>query len=154
MLLSFRYFKVHDFLEEIIQEFVPRAEKKNLSLILLPVDKSLKIYGDRQRLRQVMVNLITNALKYTDTGSVTIGIADETGSCRIIVRDTGIGIPADDLKRIFERFYRVDKDRSRMMGGTGLGLAIVKHIVEAHGYKVEVSSEMGKGTEFSFRVKK
>jgi len=154
MLLSFRYFNAYEFLEEIIQEFIPKAQEKNLSLILLPLDSSLKIYGDKQRLRQVMVNLIMNALKYTDAGSVTIGIADEAERCRIFIRDTGIGIPAEDLKRVFERFYRVDKDRSRMMGGTGLGLAIVKHIVEAHGFKVEVTSEPGKGSEFSFRVKK
>jgi len=73
---------------------------------------------------------------------------------KIIIRDTGIGIPAEDLERIFERFYRIDKTRSRSVGGTGLGLAIVKHILEAHGSTIFVKSEVNKGSEFSFKLKK
>jgi two-component system, OmpR family, phosphate regulon sensor histidine kinase PhoR len=81
-------------------------------------------------------------------------VEEEPKHGKIIIRDTGIGIPHEDIQRIFERFYRVDKARSRAVGGTGLGLAIVKHIVEAHGSKIEVKSEPEKGSEFSFRLKK
>ncbi|PKL82057.1 MAG: two-component sensor histidine kinase [Ignavibacteriae bacterium HGW-Ignavibacteriae-3] len=154
MLMSFRYFTAFEFLDEIIQEFIPRAEEKNLKLIFEPVNRHIKIYGDKQRLKQALNNLIMNAIKYTDSGSVSVGVKEEEKVCRIFVKDTGFGIPGNDIKRIFERFYRVDRDRSREMGGTGLGLAIVKHIVEAHGFNVEVKSELGNGSEFSFCLKK
>jgi two-component system phosphate regulon sensor histidine kinase PhoR len=101
-----------------------------------------------------MTNLIVNAIKYTETGKVEVGIEEEEQFGSVFVNDTGIGISVSDLNRIFERFYRVDKDRSRELGGTGLGLAIVKHIVEAHGSKIEVKSQVGKGSNFSFKLKK
>ena len=101
-----------------------------------------------------MINLIQNAIKYTEKGKVEILTEEENKFANIIVRDTGIGIPGSDLDRIFERFYRVDKARSRSVGGTGLGLAIVKHIIEAHGSKISVTSELNKGSQFSFRLKK
>ncbi len=154
MLMSFRYFNVHEFLDGIIHELKPVAEKKNLELNLVEFNIKLQLFGDKQRLRQVMTNLIQNALKYTETGKVDVGVIEEENSGRIFVRDTGIGISPNDVNRIFERFYRADKDRSREMGGTGLGLAIVKHIVEAHGSKVELVSHLGKGSEFSFSLKK
>ncbi len=154
MLMSFRYFNVHEFLEGIIHELKPVAEKKNLELNLVEFNPKLQLFGDKQRLRQVMTNLIQNALKYTETGKVDVGVVEEENAGRIFVRDTGIGISPNDINRIFERFYRVDKDRSREMGGTGLGLAIVKHIVDAHGSKVELVSHLGKGSEFSFSLKK
>ena len=154
MLMSFRYFNVHEFLESIIHELKAVAEKKNLELNLVELNTKLQLFGDKQRLRQVMTNLIQNALKYTETGKVDIGVIEEENSGRIFVRDTGIGISPNDVNRIFERFYRADKDRSREMGGTGLGLAIVKHIVDAHGSKVELVSHLGKGSEFSFSLKK
>ena len=153
MQMSFRYFDAHEFLEGIILELHSHAERKNLELNLLPLDPAIQIFGDRQRLRQVMTNLIMNSIKYTENGSVEVGISQDGKSGRIFVRDTGIGIAENDINRIFERFYRVDRDRSREMGGTGLGLAIVKHIVEAHGSKVEVKSELGKGSEFYFYLK-
>lgn len=154
MLMSFRYFNIHEFLESIVHEFKPYALRKNLQLDLVPFNPSLLLFGDRQRLKQVMTNLIMNALKYTETGSIEVGVMEEENTGKIFVRDTGIGIPENDISRIFERFYRIDKDRSRELGGTGLGLAIVKHIIEAHGSKVEVVSELGKGSEFSFRLKR
>jgi two-component system phosphate regulon sensor histidine kinase PhoR len=102
-----------------------------------------------------MENLLSNAIKYTDAGgTVSLSAVEKDGSVRLSVSDTGCGIPAEHIPRIFERFYRVDKGRSRDVGGTGLGLAIVKHIVEAHGSKVEVRSEVGKGSEFSFTLRK
>lgn len=154
MQMSFRYFSAFDFLENVISEMKQQAENKNLGLKLLLFNKSLQLFGDRQRLKHVMTNLIMNAIKYTETGSIEIGIKEEENFGRIFVSDSGIGISENDLDRIFERFYRVDKDRSREAGGTGLGLAIVKHIVEAHGSKIEVRSKIGKGSEFSFCLKK
>jgi len=154
MRMSFRYFNINEYLESIVQEFQPMAEEKKISLVYHNVKDNVQLLGDKQRLRQAFINLLTNAIKYTEEGSVEVLVEDEPKHCRIIVRDTGIGIPAEDLNRIFERFYRVDKARSRAVGGTGLGLAIVKHIVEAHGSKVEVNSKPGKGSEFSFRLKK
>lgn len=154
MHLSFRYFKLNEFLEEARQELIPLAESKALSLRLIPVRGDLKVYGDKARLKQVVINLVENAIKYTDEGSVEVSADEDEKSVRISVRDTGIGISKHDLPRIFERFFRVDKDRSRTAGGTGLGLAIVKHIVEAHGSNVEVISTEGIGSQFSFRLKK
>ena len=153
MLMSFRYFNVHEFLEGVIHELKPSAARKNLELNLVESNPKLQLFGDKQRLRQVMINLIQNALKYTEVGNVDVGVIEEENTGRIFVRDTGFGISSNDINRIFERFYRADKDRSREMGGTGLGFAIVKHIVEAHGSKIEVNSELGKGTEFYFSLK-
>jgi len=102
-----------------------------------------------------MVNLIDNATKYTAAGgSIVVTCREEPNNVRITVKDSGVGIAAEHLPRIFERFYRVDRERSREAGGTGLGLAIVKHIVEAHGSKVEIESEVGKGTTFSFSLRR
>ena len=152
--MSFRYFNVHEFLEGIIHDLNPVAEKKNLGLNLVEFNPKLQLFGDKHRLRQVMVNLIQNALKYTEVGNIEVGVIEEDKTAKVFVHDTGIGISGNDIDRIFERFYRVDKDRSREMGGTGLGLAIVKHIVEAHGSKIELVSKLGKGSEFSFCLKK
>jgi two-component system phosphate regulon sensor histidine kinase PhoR len=154
MRLSFRYFSLYEFLLQIIHELQPLAQKKNLELILHPVRKDLQVFGDKNKLKQVFDNLIQNSVKYTEEGKVEIIITEQERFVVITVQDTGIGIPQNDLNRIFERFYRVDKDRSRTVGGTGLGLAIVKHIVEAHNSKVIVESELGKGSRFSFRLKK
>lgn len=154
MQLSFRYFNITDFLKNVITEMQPHAAKKNLGLALFSPNPSLSIYGDRERLKQVMTNLIINAVKYTEAGRIEIEVIEEAQSAKIAVRDTGIGIADGEIKRIFERFYRIDKGRSRHVGGTGLGLAIVKHIIEAHNSKIEVVSQIGKGSEFSFKLRK
>lgn len=154
MKMSFRYFKIGGFLEQIIKDFHPLAEKKNLEIILHPVKDSLEVFGDKKKLKQVFNNLILNAIKYTEEGSVEIFIIPEKKNCKIVVKDSGIGLSEEDKSRIFERFYRVDKGRSRAVGGTGLGLAIVKHIIEAHNSSVKVESELGKGSEFSFELQK
>jgi two-component system phosphate regulon sensor histidine kinase PhoR len=134
----------------------PLAARTSVSLSLhLEIPAGMQIFGDRDRLRQVMVNLVDNAVKYTETGgSVRIRATADEEHCTISVEDSGIGIEAEHLPRLFERFYRVNKDRSRDVGGTGLGLAIVKHIVEAHGGTISVRSTVGQGSVFSFTVKR
>lgn len=154
MRMSFRYFDLIDFVKKQIDEMKHIALGKNLELKLITTVNKLSVFGDKEKLKQVFVNLIQNAIKYTEAGSVEIIVEDEGKFCRIRIKDTGIGIPEEDINRIFERFYRVDKARSRAVGGTGLGLAIVKHIVEAHDSKIEVKSKLNEGTEFSFRLKK
>jgi two-component system phosphate regulon sensor histidine kinase PhoR len=154
MKMSFRYFNVQEYLKSIIVELEPHAISKGLVLELHPVNHNLQFFGDKEKLKQVLVNLIMNAIKYTEKGKVEILVTEEDKMGKITVKDSGIGISSQDLERIFERFYRVDKDRSREVGGTGLGLAIVKHIIEAHGSRISVSSTLGIGTEFSFSLKK
>jgi len=133
-----------------------RATQKNITIINESTGGSLpRIMADQGRLEQVVVNLLENAIKYTlEGGSLRLFTEDHGEFVRVSVADTGIGIPYKDLPRIFERFYRVDEARTREQGGTGLGLAIVKHIVQLHGGTVSVSSETGKGSMFSFTVKK
>jgi signal transduction histidine kinase len=102
------------------------------------------------RLRQLVLNLIDNAIKYTPkNGTIALSLVRENGSAMIIVRDNGIGIPAEEQSKIFDRFYRVDKGRSREMGGTGLGLSIARWITEIHGGKIFVQSEVNKGSVFT-----
>jgi two-component system phosphate regulon sensor histidine kinase PhoR len=111
------------------------------------------ILGDEERLGQVFSNLLDNAVKYTpENGTITISATAGEKFVEAGVADTGIGIPPQDLSRIFERFYRVDKARSRELGGTGLGLAIVKHLVEGHGGTVSVESPPGKGATFFVKL--
>ena len=138
-----------------IAGFSKQALDKGIELTSDVADDLSSVLGDRDRLEQVMVNLLDNAIKYTPTGgSVKVSAYMEDGAIRIDVADTGIGIPLKDIPRIFERFYRVDKARSRELGGTGLGLAIVKHIMQGHGGRVWVESEPGKGSLFSFTLEK
>ncbi len=114
-----------------------------------------QVNGDSSAIAQIFLNLIENAIKYNNPGGEVIISAKDLGPfIEISVCDNGIGIPADDLPRIFERFYRVDKARSRELGGTGLGLSIVKHLVQAHGGEVSVQSQLGRGTIFRFTLPK
>ncbi len=154
MRMSYRYFDIHPYLANIISELKPMADEKGIDLLYIHSGESLELFGDKNKLRQVFINLIQNAIKYTEHGKVEVVVEEEKKFGLIKIKDTGIGIPEDDLNRIFERFYRVDKARSRAVGGTGLGLAIVKHIIEAHGSKIEVKSQINQGSEFSFRLKK
>ena len=111
------------------------------------------MYADRQRISQVMTNLVSNAIKHSFEGGLVLVSFDESiRNVNVTVKDFGEGIPYEHVARIFERFYRVDKSRSREKGGTGLGLAIVKHILENHGTRAEVDSAPGKGSVFSFRL--
>lgn len=148
--LSLRYFDVTALVHDVVTEFIPSAERKGLILDCVVPETEVSVYGDRDRLRQVIVNLTDNAVKNTEHGSVILKVELQDRFARISISDTGIGISAEHLPRIFERFYRVDKDRSRASGGTGLGLAIVKHIIEAHGGKIAVDSTIDQGSVFWF----
>ncbi|HEX7357575.1 MAG TPA: ATP-binding protein [Ignavibacteriaceae bacterium] len=154
MRMSYRYFDINIFIKNILNEFLPAAEEKKIKLVFNPTKEGLQVFGDKDKLRQVLVNLLQNAIKYTDEGIIEILLDEEKKFVNVSVKDTGIGIPEEELSRIFERFYRVDKARSRAVGGTGLGLAIAKHIIEAHNSKISVQSTLGKGSTFSFMLKK
>lgn len=138
-----------------VSGFSKQALDKGIELTSEVEEGLSSVLGDRDRLEQVMVNLLDNAIKYTPAGgSVKVSAYAESSAMRIDVADTGIGIPPKDIPRIFERFYRVDKARSRELGGTGLGLAIVKHIIQGHGTRVWVESDFGKGSRFTFTLNK
>jgi len=148
-----------EFLEKSLNVLRKEAEKKHIELSM-QVDDDIYIEADEDRLRQIFINLLSNGINYTqDGGKVKVRVepldmnADgDYERLRIIVSDTGIGIPKKDLPRIFERFYRVDKARSRSSGGTGLGLSIVKHLVELHRGTIRVDSEVGMGTKFTIEL--
>lgn len=144
-------------LKNIVKDIVDRmqleAERKHQKLESFVIGEIPNIKGDKDRLEQVFVNLISNALKYTpENGLITVYIGRIYNDIYVKVTDTGIGIPAESLSRVFERFYRVDKARSRDMGGTGLGLSIAKEIIQAHGGTISISSEEKKGTEVTVRL--
>jgi two-component system phosphate regulon sensor histidine kinase PhoR len=138
---------------EIIKE---EAGKKGVSLSCNEPLSSLFTFGDRKSIEQVFTNLLDNAIKYgREGGNIKISVRENTtAEIQVSIQDNGIGIPKEDLPRIFERFYRVDKGRSKELGGTGLGLSIVKHIVQAHGGKVWAESQIGKGSTFYFTLPK
>jgi two-component system, OmpR family, phosphate regulon sensor histidine kinase PhoR len=134
-------------INDVIMSLDAKASSRGITVSNHVPDDTL-VFVDPRRLEQMLTNLVDNAIKFNrDGGMVTIGC--QTGArTRILVKDTGEGIPAQHLERLFERFYRVDRARSRDMGGTGLGLAIVKHLARAHGGEVRVSSELGRGSTF------
>ena len=138
-----------DLLESAVQRMQVQAERANISLRVECPDDLPKVQVDSQRLEQVLINLIHNAVKFTRPGGEVLLCAESVpGGVRFAVKDTGVGIPADEISRIFERFYRVDKSRTGR--GTGLGLSIARHIVEAHGGKIWAESKEGQGSTFYF----
>ena len=135
--------------QELLPMFEQRAEQKNIELVIESNDE-INFEADEDKVKQILINLFINAINYTpENGKVSIACKEVDDYLLMEISDTGIGIEKEALPRIFERFYRVDKDRSRTTGGTGLGLAIVKHIVEAHQGKIEVTSKVNKGSTFS-----
>ncbi len=153
--MHFFNFNFYTLVEDVFEQFEGKADKKDLRLCFSDSSPhEVMVYADRERIYQVMINLIANGIKYTTEkgGKVMVDISKNEKVAIVQVVDDGIGIPPDDINRIFERFYRVDKSRSKDKGGTGLGLAIVKHILEAHKQKVIVSSIMGKGSTFKFAL--
>lgn len=150
--MNFHKFNIYTLLESILEN-AKLQHNTSLEMQLITPDKDLYVYGDEDRLEQVFENLVSNAIRYTDKGSVKILVERGKNALTFKVADTGFGIHREALYRIFERFYRTDKARDRIKGGTGLGLSITKHIVEAHGSTVHVESEEGKGSVFSFTLK-
>lgn len=140
--------------EEVFTNLSGKASEKNVALIS-DVPSNTSIYADTVRLEQMLTNLIDNAVKFNrEGGSVTISFSSNGANDVISVADTGEGITGEHLKRLFERFYRADRARSREIGGTGLGLAIVKHLARLHGGEISVTSTVGKGSTFSIELPK
>ncbi len=149
-------FDITRLVADILEQHDIRAGKKDINLeIKEGCDKSFMVVADSEMIQQVLNNLVTNSIKYGKEGGRTqVGIYDMNENVLVEVSDNGLGIDAKYLPRIFERFYRADKTRSRELGGSGLGLSIVKHIIEAHGQQLNVRSTPGIGSTFGFTLKK
>jgi len=140
--------KLRPIAQETLSILQSAADKKHITLCL-EINESIEITANKDRIKQMLINLVDNGINYnSENGMVTIKAHKAEGMLVISVKDTGIGIDKGHIPRIFERFYRVDKSRSRSMGGTGLGLSIVKHIVNLYNGDIIVKSELGKGSEF------
>jgi two-component system, OmpR family, phosphate regulon sensor histidine kinase PhoR len=145
--LQFSDVQLAELLQSVIRDWEKKLAEKQLKVVVDLSPDALTIRADETRLHEVLYNLLDNALKYSrENGEIRLRAAQHGPQIVLSVTDNGIGITKDDLPRIFERFYRADKARSRELGGTGLGLAIVKHIAQLHGGRVEAESELGKGT--------
>ncbi|MCF8332677.1 MAG: sensor histidine kinase [Bacteroidales bacterium] len=148
-------FNVVEMARDIVEQLEMKAQKKGIRLYFRKKYDKIPVKGDHHRLRQVFTNLIDNSIKYNaEGGSTKISFFDMHDHILCEVTDNGPGIPEESIPRLFERFYRTDKARSREKGGTGLGLAIVKHIIEAHNQTINVRSKEGIGTTFAFTLKK
>ena len=149
-------FRVNDVVSEVFDALSYQAKDKNISLkFKKSCSTGFMVEADKEKIKEVLFNLISNSIRYGKEGGETqVGCYDMEKNLLVEVSDNGIGIPKEHLPHLFERFYRVDKDRSRISGGTGLGLSIVKHIVEAHNQSVHVRSTVGVGTTFGFTLKK
>jgi two-component system phosphate regulon sensor histidine kinase PhoR len=152
--LTLETISISELIDDVLDFMKEPAGKKGISIARSDLASPLLVRGDRKHLEQVFINLVDNAIKYgREGGKVTVSAVGTGGKeVRIAVQDDGMGIPKQDLNRIFERFYRVDKGRSQELGGTGLGLSIVKHIVQAHAGHVWAESEPGKGSTFYFTM--
>ncbi|MBK6521474.1 MAG: sensor histidine kinase [Sphingobacteriaceae bacterium] len=155
MHLEMEKFDIAALCKDIYLQLELNASKRNISMLLSKkYDKPIFVVADKFRIRQVLVNLITNGIKYgLENGMISINISNYENDVIVEITDDGVGIEEKHLPRLFERFYRIDKGRSREQGGTGLGLAIVKHILEAHHKSIAVESQLGKGTKFTFSLK-
>ena len=153
--LNFEKFDIIALTKEVIESLEIKAKRKSIKLFIAEnYENSIFVEADRERIRQVLVNLMDNSIKYNnENGTTKISFFDMDENILIEVTDNGIGINLEHIPRIFERFYRVDKSRSREQGGSGLGLAIVKHIIEEHSQTINVRSTVGVGTTFAFTLK-
>jgi two-component system phosphate regulon sensor histidine kinase PhoR len=156
MKLDMINFDIVELSTDVIELLEVKAKKKNIRLNLArEYEKPLFVNADKERIRQVLINLVDNSIKYgTDGGKTKVGFFDMDENILIEVTDNGLGVDSKDIPRLFERFFRVDKSRSREQGGSGLGLAIVKHIIEAHHQTINVRSTIGVGTTFAFTLQK
>ena len=144
-----------ELIKEVFDSFEVKSQKSQIELILPKKKRPIMVFADRNQITQVLHNFISNAIKYGKIdGYVKCSVVNKEERVSVSIEDNGIGIEEKNIPRLFERFYRVDKGRSREEGGTGLGLAIVKHILETHGEEISVVSKKGLGTKFSFSIKK
>lgn len=153
--LNKEYFSIYKLTDEVFNEFSQLSSQKQISLSFKPgCETNIQVYADKQKIKQVLVNLIENAIKYgKENGEISAGFYDMGNQTTLIeVNDNGMGIDEVNLPRLYERFYRTDRARSRSEGGTGLGLAIVKHIIEAHGHQVTCRSKIDIGSTFGFTL--
>ena len=155
--LELSRFDIVELVQNVFDMLEMSADKKNIILMFdVKYNKAIKVFADKEKIQQVVTNLVMNSIKYgKENGTTEVTIEDLVDSKLIIrIRDNGEGIEKQHIPRLFERFFRVDKSGARSEGGSGLGLSIVKHIIEAHGEKIYVESEFGKGSEFSFTLEK
>lgn len=155
LLVKIQKFDIKTLVNEVIQDFNITASESNIKLGYKPgADSSFMVECDKEMIRQVFINLISNSIKYgKEDGRTEIAFYDMGGTILIEISDNGIGIESKHVNHLFDRFYRVDPSRSRMLGGSGLGLSIVKHIIEAHQQTIKVTSTHGEGSSFSFTLK-
>lgn len=157
------HFPIHDLATEVVEALGPSAKNKNLYLKIVEapnqkirgekaVGRSLNVIADREQIREVLYNLVENGLKFTTEGGVSISVTYDTDFATVEIADTGMGIPAEGQKHLFEKFYRVDNTATREVGGTGLGLFITRSIVELFGGSIWIESQVGKGTKFYFTI--
>ncbi len=143
---------IEQVIDTVFMTLKDKADKRGLYLKKAIPSGAQIIYADKDRLIQIILNLVDNGIKFTEKGGVTVGIDEAGGRLTLYVQDTGAGIPQNHLSRLGERFYRVDRARSRELGGTGLGLAIVKHLVSAHKWNMCIESEQGRGTKVNIII--
>jgi two-component system phosphate regulon sensor histidine kinase PhoR len=156
LIIEKNVFDMNTLIRDVVDSLELSAKDENIKfLISIPEQKECHVLADEEKIEQVLTNLLVNAIKYSkEKGKIEIGCKELKNKYLIEIEDNGIGIKKENIDRIFERFYRIDRDRSRKKGGTGLGLSIVKHILEAHDQNIKVESEMGKGSVFSFTLDK
>lgn len=156
LILELQSFDIRELTEEVFEDMEIKAAAKNIQLCLKEgASQNFRVRADRESIRQVLMNLVNNSLKYGKENGITkVGFYDMDKNILIEVADNGIGISKKHLNHVFDRFYRVDKSRSRAQGGSGLGLAIVKHIIEAHKQTINVRSTMHLGSTFGFTLEK
>ncbi len=154
--LDIEEFNIKDITELVFEEFYIKAKEKGISLQFKSgAEKGFKVLADKEKISQILVNLVSNSIKYGKKEGLTqVSFYDMDKVILVEVADNGIGISEEHLSRLFDRFYRVDKSRSRQKGGTGLGLAIVKHIIEVHQQSINVRSTLGRGSTFGFTLDK
>jgi len=155
--LELSLFNIVELVQNVFDLLEMNADKKNIILMFdRKYTKSIKVFADKEKIQQVLTNLVMNSIKYgKENGTTEVSIEDLVNDKMIVrIKDNGEGIEKHNIPRLFERFFRVDKSGARSGGGSGLGLSIVKHIIEAHGEKIYIESEFGKGSEFSFTLEK